>query len=335
VCKEFIKVWDTFANTILKIPIQARMGKHKPVITTAGNWIAFADRSPPAPSQDQEQIFEGEFPQHYQEAIADAANAAAEALNKGAEALTGYFSSWFGSSSSSSSAGSLQRAQPKDAEPLGCIRVHDIRANAEFISFMDHSDPVSQISFSPSGNLLASSPESGKEVLVYRIVHTRNKGKRTLVQRLYKISRGIFSADIGRISFSSDESWINILSLTRGTVHVVRINPNGGIPEYDRLEDYKFIGDAPIETHSISTTAIGAETPTPMGPKQCATFQNSDFLLVNNGGDCHLYKIECTFPPKLKPSDPPSYPSISFRPPINFTCLFSNDSSSSPLAPDP
>jgi WD40 repeat protein len=127
------------------------------------------------------------------------------------------------------------QAQPtqriiKSVPHAGTIEIRDIQSKQIIAHFRAHKDPISAIAFDPSGTLLATASVEGTVVNVFKImpnasgkVSSNGKG----IRHLYKLYRGITSANIQSIEFSINSKWVAVSS-SHGTTHIFAINPDGG-----------------------------------------------------------------------------------------------------------
>ncbi|CAG8494213.1 3073_t:CDS:10 [Paraglomus brasilianum] len=95
--------------------------------------------------------------------------------------------------------------------------------------FQPHTNPISQLSFNPSGNLLFTTSMSGQTFHVFEILGRRRPGNRKPIRHLYKLTRGYTNASVGEnaVAWNGDSRWCGVAT-GRGTVHVFGINPFGG-----------------------------------------------------------------------------------------------------------
>jgi WD40 repeat protein len=95
--------------------------------------------------------------------------------------------------------------------------------------FQPHTNPISELSFNPSGTLLFTTSMSGQTFHVFEILGKRRPGCRKPIRHLYRLSRGYTNASVGEnaVAWSSDSRWCGVAT-GRGTVHMFGINPFGG-----------------------------------------------------------------------------------------------------------
>uniref|UniRef100_A0A1J3JRL7 Autophagy-related protein 18h n=1 Tax=Noccaea caerulescens TaxID=107243 RepID=A0A1J3JRL7_NOCCA len=146
-----------------------------------------------------------------------------------------------GTSSLSSSPGwKVGRAAASSAESdiAGTVIVKDFESRAVISQFRAHTSPISALCFDPSGTLLVTASIHGNNINVFRIMlpspppPTKN-GQQSYDWSssshvpLYKLHRGMTSAVIQDICFSSYSQWIAIVS-SKGTCHIYVLSPFGG-----------------------------------------------------------------------------------------------------------
>ncbi|KAF5190150.1 Autophagy 18 f isoform [Thalictrum thalictroides] len=119
-----------------------------------------------------------------------------------------------------------------DAENAGMVIVRDIVCKSVITQFKAHRNPISALSFDPSGTLLVTASVQGHTINVFRIMpsltgSSSGSDSDESYMHLYILQRGITNAVIQDISFSEDSHWI-MISSSRGTSHLFAINPAGG-----------------------------------------------------------------------------------------------------------
>ncbi|PRP76066.1 hypothetical protein PROFUN_01782 [Planoprotostelium fungivorum] len=111
-------------------------------------------------------------------------------------------------------------------ETAGTVIVYDVVSQKNLAHFKAHSQPLSAMSFDPSGSLLVTASVDGRNFNVYQICPDSSNAQSNY-KHLYKLQRGMTNASIHSMSFSADSRWISVNS-TRGTTHLFAISPNGG-----------------------------------------------------------------------------------------------------------
>ncbi|CAI0432186.1 unnamed protein product [Linum tenue] len=126
-------------------------------------------------------------------------------------------------------------AHSADADTAGMVVVKDFISRAVISQFRAHTSPISALCFDPSGTLLVTASIHGNNINIFRImpssVHggsgAKNYNWSSSHVHLYKLHRGITSAVIQDICFSSYSQWVAIIS-SRGTCHIFALSPFGG-----------------------------------------------------------------------------------------------------------
>ncbi|CAL1356302.1 unnamed protein product [Linum trigynum] len=126
-------------------------------------------------------------------------------------------------------------AHSADADTAGMVVVKDFNSRAVISQFRAHTSPISALCFDPSGTLLVTASIHGNNINIFRImpssVHggsgAKNYNWSSSHVHLYKLHRGITSAVIQDICFSSYSQWVAIIS-SRGTCHIFALSPFGG-----------------------------------------------------------------------------------------------------------
>ncbi|XP_018467873.2 autophagy-related protein 18f-like [Raphanus sativus] len=115
----------------------------------------------------------------------------------------------------------------QDAESIGMVIISDVINKSVICQFKAHNNPISALSFDPSGMLLVSASTQGSNINVFKILprtsNTSDPSKESFMH-LFKLHRGYTYAVIQGISFSNDSSVI-VVSSSRGTSHLFEINP--------------------------------------------------------------------------------------------------------------
>ncbi|CAN0920680.1 Autophagy-related protein 18h [Linum grandiflorum] len=122
-----------------------------------------------------------------------------------------------------------------EADTAGMVVVKDFVSRAVISQFRAHTSPISALCFDPSGTLLVTASIHGNNINIFRImpssVHGGSGAKSynwsSAHVHLYKLHRGITSAVIQDICFSSYSQWVAIIS-SRGTCHIFALSPFGG-----------------------------------------------------------------------------------------------------------
>ncbi|CAN8244702.1 unnamed protein product [Cochlearia groenlandica] len=141
-----------------------------------------------------------------------------------------------GSSLSSSPGWKAGRAASSaESDVAGTVIVKDFESRAIISQFRAHTSPISALCFDPSGTLLVTASIYGNNINVFRIMPSPTKngpGAQSYDWSsshvpLYKLHRGMTSAVIQDICFSSYSQWIAIVS-SKGTCHIYVLSPFGG-----------------------------------------------------------------------------------------------------------
>ncbi|GAM24327.1 hypothetical protein SAMD00019534_075020 [Acytostelium subglobosum LB1] len=100
-----------------------------------------------------------------------------------------------------------------------------------------HSQPISYLTFDPSGTLLFTSSTEGTKINVYQIIPFSNSlsvspqnhslDPTHSFRHIYVLKRGITNASIQGISINDTSKWA-ALTTSRGTTHIYALNPLGG-----------------------------------------------------------------------------------------------------------
>ncbi|CAN0897524.1 Autophagy-related protein 18h [Linum grandiflorum] len=122
-----------------------------------------------------------------------------------------------------------------EADIAGMVVVRDFVTRAVISQFRAHTSPISALCFDPSGTLLVTASIHGHNINIFRIMPSAAPGGSGAKSfkwssshvHLYKLHRGITSAVIQDICFSSYSQWVAIIS-SRGTCHIFALSPFGG-----------------------------------------------------------------------------------------------------------
>nr|AAK25932.1 unknown protein [Arabidopsis thaliana] len=122
-----------------------------------------------------------------------------------------------------------------ESDVVGTVIVKDFESRAIIAQFRAHTSPISALCFDPSGTLLVTASIHGNNINVFRIMPTPTKngpGAQSYDWSsshvpLYKLHRGMTSAVIQDICFSSYSQWIAIVS-SKSTCHIYVLSPFGG-----------------------------------------------------------------------------------------------------------
>ncbi|XP_031478967.1 autophagy-related protein 18h-like isoform X2 [Nymphaea colorata] len=134
---------------------------------------------------------------------------------------------------------------------VGVVVVKDFITKATIAQFRAHTSPISALCFDPSGTLLVTASVNGNNINVFRIMplHVTDDPNSVCYDwsashvHLYKLHRGMTSAVIQDICFSSYSQWVAIIS-SRGTCHIFVLSPFGG--EVSLCSHAYFDGSAPF-----------------------------------------------------------------------------------------
>ncbi|KAK1352020.1 BCAS3 domain-containing protein [Heracleum sosnowskyi] len=126
-------------------------------------------------------------------------------------------------------------AHPSDVDTVGTVVIKDFVSKAVVSQFRAHTSPISALCFDPSGTLLVTASIHGNNINIFRIMPsylqtgpgTHSCDWTSSHVHLYKLHRGITSAVIQDICFSSFSQWITIVS-SKGTGHIFVLSPFGG-----------------------------------------------------------------------------------------------------------
>ncbi|CAN6451150.1 unnamed protein product [Victoria cruziana] len=118
---------------------------------------------------------------------------------------------------------------------VGVVVIKDFITRATVSRFRAHTSPISALCFDPSGTLLVTASVHGNNINVFRIMplHVTDDSNSVCYDwsashvHLYKLHRGMTSAVIQDICFSSYSQWVAIVS-SRGTCHIFVLSPFGG-----------------------------------------------------------------------------------------------------------
>ncbi|CAF2041009.1 unnamed protein product [Brassica napus] len=136
-----------------------------------------------------------------------------------------------GSSLSSSPGWKVGRAASSaESDVAGTVIIKDFESRATIAHFRAHTSPISALCFDPSGTLLVTASIHGNNINVFRIMPSKNGQSYDWSSAhvpLYKLHRGMTSAVIQDICFSSYSQWIAIVS-SKGTCHIYVLSPFGG-----------------------------------------------------------------------------------------------------------
>ncbi|ONK62900.1 uncharacterized protein A4U43_C07F9290 [Asparagus officinalis] len=136
-------------------------------------------------------------------------------------------------------------SHPSEADNAGMVVVKDFVSKEVISQFRAHTSPISALCFDPSGTLLVTASVHGHNINVFRIMPTCVPNASGSVRydwasshvHLYKLYRGLTTAVIQDICFSSFSQWIAIVS-SRGTCHIFVLSPFGGDASLQQLSTY-------------------------------------------------------------------------------------------------
>ncbi|KAL0729005.1 hypothetical protein Bca4012_025098 [Brassica carinata] len=115
----------------------------------------------------------------------------------------------------------------QNTESIGMVVISDVINKSLICQFKAHKNPVSALSFDPSGMLLVTASTQGHNTNVFKILprtsNTSDPSKESFMH-LFSLRRGYTYAVIQGISFSNDSSVI-VVSSSRGTSHLFEIDP--------------------------------------------------------------------------------------------------------------
>ncbi|CAF1728518.1 unnamed protein product [Brassica napus] len=121
-------------------------------------------------------------------------------------------------------------ASSAESDVAGTVIVKHFESRATIAHFRAHTSPISALCFDPSGTLLVTASIHGNNINVFRIMPSKNGQTYDWSSAhvpLYKLHRGMTSAVIQDICFSSYSQWIAIVS-SKGTCHIYVLSPFGG-----------------------------------------------------------------------------------------------------------
>ncbi|CAK9174681.1 unnamed protein product [Ilex paraguariensis] len=126
-------------------------------------------------------------------------------------------------------------AHSSETDTAGMVVIKDFVSRAVVSQFRAHTSSISALCFDPSGTLLVTASIHGNNINIFRIVPSCSQnGSGTQSNdwsyshvHLYKLHRGMTSAVIQDICFSSYSQWIAIVS-SKGTCHIFVLSPFGG-----------------------------------------------------------------------------------------------------------
>ncbi|CAA7036828.1 unnamed protein product [Microthlaspi erraticum] len=150
--------------------------------------------------------------------------------DKGFKTLSKYCQDGSGSSLSSSPGWKVGAAgSSPESDVAGMVIVKDFESRGVIAQFRAHTSPISALCFDPSGTLLVTASIYGNNINVFRIMPSpaKNDWSSSSHVPLYKLHRGMTSAVIQDICFSSYSQWIAIVS-SKGTCHIYVLSPFGG-----------------------------------------------------------------------------------------------------------
>jgi hypothetical protein len=102
--------------------------------------------------------------------------------------------------------------------------------------FKAHTQPMSGMSWDPSGSLLMTVSNEAHHFHVWLITPTSTATAASVSPsspathtHLYKLVRGVTGAAVQSLSWSRDSRWLAVSS-GRGTTHLFALHPQGGVP---------------------------------------------------------------------------------------------------------
>ncbi|PWN49695.1 hypothetical protein IE53DRAFT_369541 [Violaceomyces palustris] len=148
-----------------------------------------------------------------------------------------------------------------------CIRVVDLTSPFRTLaSFSPSSSSIEFLSFSPNASLLLVADSLGHIFQVFEVKPTGKFGSRTPqdyaspVYHRYKLLRGVTSAHVRNVEWTSDAQWVSVGTET-GTVHTYAINPYGGLPSPDnhlagRISNPSSLVPLGVTLHAAARTSM-------------------------------------------------------------------------------
>lgn len=109
-----------------------------------------------------------------------------------------------------------------------CVQEDDHEGAGIAAHFPAHAgQPLSCMSFDPSGSLLLTADTLGHDFHLFHVLPHPICPSLSAIHHLYTLHRGDTTATVHGIAFSLDSRWVSV-STVRGTVHVFPITPYGG-----------------------------------------------------------------------------------------------------------
>lgn len=109
-----------------------------------------------------------------------------------------------------------------------CVQEDDHDGGGIVAHFPAHAgQPLSAMSFDPSGSLLLTADVLGHNFHVFHVLPHPICPSLSAIHHLYTLHRGDTTATVHGLAFSFDSRWVAV-STVRGTVHVFPITPYGG-----------------------------------------------------------------------------------------------------------
>ncbi|KAL5561610.1 hypothetical protein UlMin_031357 [Ulmus minor] len=196
---------------------------------------------------------------------------------------------------SSNSIWKVGRLGGTEMDNAGMVVVKDFVSRAIISQIKAHTSPISALYFDPSGTLLVTASIYGNNINVFRIMPLC-KSSGSGVQKfdansshvhLYKLHRGVTSAIIQDICFSSYSQWIAIVS-SKGTCHIFVLSPFGGDAGFRILNSpgeepalYPVLSLPWWTTSSCIATQQSFPPPAPIGLSVVSRIKYSSFGWLN------------------------------------------------------
>jgi hypothetical protein len=121
-----------------------------------------------------------------------------------------------------------KRNTPQYGMNAGTVEIRDLKTKKLMVQFKAHTEPISAMTFDPSGTLLLTTSVQGTHLNIYQIMPSSNgKVASKNIRHIYRLFRGITAARLKDVQFSINSKWVAVSS-THGTTHLFAINPTGG-----------------------------------------------------------------------------------------------------------
>lgn len=208
-------------------------------VALSSRWLAYSDKNLSTTHQSGGGVA-GEGIQSYTASIICAAKTIKEGITALGETLAGSMTSAQTLSNQKKVASTIQANQ--SFKKPGIVSIVDVmRSNESEMSvhddwngeglvahFIAHSsDPITSLTFDPSGTLLMTSDQQGRYFHLFKILIHPQRSSHSTVHHLYVLHRGDTTAKIQSVAFTWDARWVAV-STVHGTTHVFPITSYGG-----------------------------------------------------------------------------------------------------------